>query len=348
MRVIKTGICSYGMSGKLFHAPFLENHPGYSLNAIVERHRSESREKYPQTTLYRSFEALIADPSIELVVVNTPVQTHFPYTKAALEAGKHVVTEKPFTVDADEAEQLDQLAKEKGLLLSVYQNRRYDGDFRAIREVVDQQLLGPLREVELKFDRYRVEPSGKTHKEADLPGAGNLHDLGAHLIDQALQLFGMPQAVFGDLLAMRENLVPNDYFELILFYERLRVRVKATLVARATGKAYLLHGVNGSFLQARSDVQEQELLKGVTPSQAPWCPAPSEPDGFLHTTVDGKEVVRETTSEPGNYMGYYDDLYAALTGQRPNPVPAADAVATMRIIDAAFRSDREKRVIALA
>lgn len=335
------------MSGKLFHAPFLENHPGYLLGAIVERHRSESREKYPHSVLYRSFEELIADPSIELIVVNTPVQTHFSYTKAALEAGKHVVTEKPFTVDAAEAEQLDQLAKEKGLLLSVYQNRRYDGDYRAIKEVVDQQLLGPLREVELKFDRYRIDPSGKTHKEADLPGAGSLHDLGAHLIDQALQLFGMPDAVFADLLAMRENLIPNDYFELILFYNKLRVRLKATLMARASGKAFFLHGVNGSFLQARSDIQEQELLKGVTPSQSTWCPPPAQPDGFLHTTVDGKEVIRETTSQPGNYMGYYDDLHAALTGGGPNPVPAAQAVATMRIIDAAFSSAREKRVIDL-
>lgn len=335
------------MSGKLFHAPFIENHPGYVLGAIVERNRSESREKYPHTVLYRSFEELIADPSIELVVVNTPVQTHFTYTKAALEAGKHVVTEKPFTVNAAEAEQLDQLAKKRGLLLSVYQNRRYDGDFRAIREVVDQHLLGPLREVELKFDRYRTEPSGKMHKENDLPGAGNLHDLGAHLIDQAIQLFGMPAAVFGDLLAMRDNIIPNDYFELILFYDKLRVRLKATLIARATGKAFFLHGVNGSFQQARSDVQEQELLKGAAPSQLPWCPGPSEPDGFLHTTVDGKEVIRETTSQPGNYMGYYDDLYAALTANGPNPVPAADAVATMRVIDAAFASAREKRIIDL-
>ena len=187
---IKTGIASFGMSGKLFHAPFVESHPGFELTAIVERHKNESREKYSTSKLFRSFEEMIAQEELDLIIVNTPVQTHFEYAKAAMDAGKAVVVEKPFTVTADEASQLDDYAKTKNVFLSVYQNRRYDGDYCSIRKVVKEKMLGELKEVEMRFDRYRPGFSGKQHKEGSLPGAGTLHDLGAHLIDQALQLFG--------------------------------------------------------------------------------------------------------------------------------------------------------------
>ncbi|ULQ52187.1 Gfo/Idh/MocA family oxidoreductase [Flavihumibacter fluvii] len=347
MSPIKTGICSFGMSGKLFHGPFIDNHPGFELAGIVERHRDESREKYPHAKIYRSFEALIADPSMELIVVNTPVQTHFDYVKAALLAGKKVIAEKPFTVNAAEAEELDRLAKETNGFLSVYQNRRYDGDFGALKNIVQQGVLGELVEVQIRYDRYRVDPSGKEHKEGSLPGAGNLHDLGSHLIDQALQLFGWPKALFADICIMREGVLANDYFELILMYGKMRVRLKASLVARAQYPGYILNGMLGSFMQERSDLQEQQLLANVKPTLENWCPALTQPDGFLHATVNGQEVKQATTSTSGNYMNYYNDVYKAITGQAPNPVPASDAVKTMRIIDAAFKSAAEKRVIDL-
>lgn len=348
MKIIKAGLCSYGMSGKLFHAPFIQSHPGYELAAIVERHLNESREKYPGSRLYRSFEELLADDSLQLIVVNTPVQTHFEYAKAALLAGKAVVVEKPFTVSADEAEKLDQLAKEKNLFLSVYQNRRYDGDYRAIRQVIEEELLGELVEVEIRFDRYRPGFGGKAHKEGGLRGAGILHDLGAHMIDQALQLFGWPDAVFADLRILRENEVKaNDYFELLLYYPRLRVRIKSTVIARASYYAYVLHGRKGSFLQQRSDMQEEQLLANVIPTIESWCPPPAKPDGLLHTEINGEVVKKEMTSSPGNYMGYYDDVHKSLTMQAPNPVPASDAVKTMRIIEAAQFSNTEQRVIVL-
>ena len=144
---IKTGICSYGMSGKLFHAPFIQAHPGYELTAIVERNRNDSRERYPDSVLSRSFEELLSMDNLQLIVVNTPVQTHFDYAKQAIEAGKSVIVEKPFTVTSGEAVILAQLAKERNVFLSVYQNRRYDGDYRAIKNVVEQKLLGELKEV---------------------------------------------------------------------------------------------------------------------------------------------------------------------------------------------------------
>jgi len=345
---IKTGLCSYGMSGRIFHAPFIESHPGFELSAIVERTKDESKARYPNTRILRSIDDLLKDDSIELIVVNTPIQTHFEFVSAALKAGKNVVVEKPFTVDAKEAQALDDLAKEKGLLLSVYQNRRYDGDYYSIRDVVNQGLLGEIVEVEMRFDRYRLHFSGKTHKEGSLRGAGVLHDLGAHLIDQALQLFGWPEQVFGDIRILRGGEVgANDYFEVLLYYPRLRARIKSTVVARESDHAYVLHGLKGSFLQSRSDMQETKLDKGAVPTIEPWYPAPTQPDGILHTEINGEVVRKETTSGAGNYMGYYDDVYKCLKEGKPNPVPASDAVKTMKIIDAALESAAKGRLVAV-
>ncbi|MEE6187359.1 scyllo-inositol 2-dehydrogenase (NADP(+)) IolW [Mycovorax composti] len=347
-RIINTGICSYGMSGKIFHAPFIHAHPLFNLSAIVERHRDESRAKYPDSKLYRSFEELLADKDIELIVVNTPVQTHFEYAKAALNAGKHVIVEKPFTVTAEEAQILDDLAKEKNLFLSVYQNRRYDGDFKALKDVVSENLLGELKEAELRYDRYRPGHSGKDHKEGDKPGAGNLHDLGAHLIDQAIQLFGFPEAVFADVFTMRKDMIANDYFEVLLYYPRpFRVRIKGTVFAREQYYAYILQGENGTFMQQRSDLQEARLMADEVPSLGTWIPTPQGHDGILHTIINGEPVRKETRSTMGNYMDYYEDVYQALVNGAPNPVPASQAVLTMRIIEAALKSSAEKRVITL-
>ena len=345
MSTIKTAVSSYGMSGKLFHAPFIHAHPGYELHGIVERNKNESRELYPESKLYRSYEELLWDKEVELVVVNTPVQSHFEYTKAALLAGKHVVLEKPATVHAHEIEELAALADQHKKVLSVYQNRRYDGDYRALKNVLNKGLLGDIKEVEFRYDRYRPSFGGKQHKEGDLPGAGGLHDIGSHIIDQALQLFGWPQAVFADIRTLRPDVTANDYFEILLYYPGFPVRLKGSVFVRESYPAYILHGAKGSFLQQRSDMQEQLLLAGVKPTVECWCPAPATPDGLLHTEVRGEVVKMPLTSMPGNYMGYYDDLLPALKGEGVNPVPAGDAVKTMRIIDAAFESDRDKRIV---
>lgn len=342
-RVINAGIASYGMSGKLFHAPFLQAHPDYRLKAIVERHREESKERYPDAVIYRSFEELLADDEIELVVVNTPVQTHYEYAKAALNAGKNIVVEKPFTTNAAEAQELDDIARGKGLFLSVYQNRRYDGDFKALKDVVQENLLGELKEAEMRFDRYRPGHSGKEHKEGDKPGAGNLHDLGAHLIDQAIRLFGFPEAVYADVFAMRKDMIANDYFEVLLYYPRpFRVRIKGTVFCRESYYAYILQGENGTYMQQRSDLQEQKLLEGVVPDLSTWIHTPEGYDGILHTTLNGEDIRKETRSEIGNYMNYYQHVYDALVNGKDNPVPAADAVMTMKIIDAALESSSKR------
>ncbi len=342
-----TGICSYGMSGKLFHAPFIEAHPGYELSAIVERHNNDSKERYPHAKLYRSVEKLCADNDLQLIVVNTPTHLHFEHAKMVLQAGKNMVIEKPFAINVKDAEEITALAQKNKLFISVYQNRRYDGDFRAVKEVIQNELLGEIREVEIRYDRYRPNFGGKQHKEGNMPGAGNLFDLSPHLVDQAIQLFGFPHAIFADLIKMRDDVAVPDYFELLFYYDRLRIRLKASVIARESTYAYVLHGMKGTFLQQRSDMQEQQLLAGVKPSLENWCPAPASPDGLLHTEINGEVIRKETTSAPGNYMGYYDDVYKALTGDGANPVPATDGIMNTRIIDAALESMNEKKVVSL-
>jgi predicted dehydrogenase len=333
------------MSGKLFHAPFIQNHPGYELTAIVERHNNDSKERYPKSKLYRSIDELIADDSIQLIIINTPTHLHFENAKAALMAGKNIVVEKPFAVSVKQAEEINELAKQKNLFLSIYQNRRYDGDYYAIKDVIQKKLLGELKEVEMRYDRYRPSGVGKAHKEGDLPGAGIIYDLSPHLVDQALQLFGWPKAIFSDVWKMRDDVKADDYFEMLFYYPKLRVRLKATCIAREQLPSYILHGMKGSFIQQRSDFQEIQLNAGAVPSLESWCPAPAQPDGLLHTEVNGKVIHEQLTSSPGNYMGYYDDLYKALTGKASNPVPAEDGIKTIKIIEAALKSSKEGEVV---
>jgi predicted dehydrogenase len=333
------------MSGKLFHAPFIDVHEGYELTGIVERHNTDSAERYPHARIFRSVEELCAQAEIQLIVVNTPTHLHFEQAKLVLNAGKHLIIEKPFTIKVKEAEELKSLAEKNNLFLSVYQNRRYDGDYRAVKDIIEKGILGEIREVEIRYDRYRPAFGGKQHKEGDLPGAGNIYDLSPHLVDQAIQLFGFPKALFADLIKMRDDVAVPDYFELLFFYDRMRVRLKATVIARESTFAYVVHGMKGSFLQQRSDMQEQQLQLGVKPTMGNWCPGPYSPDGLLHTEIDGDIVRKETVSTPGNYMGYYDDVYRALTGQGPNPVPAEDGIRNMRIIEAAWESVDKKQII---
>lgn len=351
MQLVKTGLCAFGMSGKIFHAPFLKEHPGFFLSAIVERTKDESKEKYSDATIYRSVEEMLQNADIELVVVNTPVQTHFEYTKMALEAGKNVIVEKPFTVNVSEAQELVQLAEEKGLFLSVYQNRRFDRDYLQVQKIINEGQLGNIKEVEIRFDRFRTEASGKAHKEnPEATGSGSLHDLGSHLIDQTTQYFGLPEKLFADVFSMKGKEFSNDYFEVILFYQNdLRVRLKSSVFTKEAHYAYAIHGDKGSFLQERSDDQENELVSGAIPEYGKdWTLPLQEPDGILNFLNENKETERIlTSSEPGNYMNYYQQIYEFIVFGYALPSPAGEIVRNMKIIDAAVESSREGTVVYL-
>lgn len=351
MQLVKVGLCAFGMSGKVFHAPFLKEHPGFFMSAVVERSKEDSKEKYPDATIYRSVEEMLENADIELVVVNTPVQTHFEYTKMALEAGKNVVVEKPFTVNVSQAEELVKLAEEKGLFLSVYQNRRFDRDYLQVQKIMSEGNVGNIKEAEIRFDRFRTEPSGKAHKEnPEATGSGSLHDLGSHLVDQAVQYFGFPERLFADVFSMKGKEFANDYFEIILFYQNdLRVRLKSSVFTKEAHYAYAIHGEKGSFLQERTDNQENELVAGAVPEYGKeWTQPLKEPDGILNYLNENKETQRIfTSSEPGNYMNYYQQIYEFIVFGYALPSPAEEIIKNMKIIDAAWESSKEGRIVTL-
>lgn len=346
MRKIKAALLSYGMSGRVFHAPFLELHDGFELTGAWERSKKLIQADYPQVKSYGSIEELLAD-DIELVVVNTPVETHYEYAKKALLAGKHALVEKAFTTTAAEAEELLAIAREKNLKLTVYQNRRWDSDFKTVKQVVEQGLLGDIVEAEFHFDRYNPLLSPKTHKETVNAGAGVLKDLGSHIIDQALFLFGYPEAVHGDVRITRENSLVDDWFDISLYYTDKRVRLKAGFFVREAIPAYIVHGKKGTFLKQRGDIQEDVLKLGEKPNRTTWGTEPADKEGLLHTDINGEAVRKTIPTLQGNYFELFDGVYNAIADGKPEPISAADGVNTMKIIDAAIESSRQKKIIQL-
>lgn len=345
MQPIQTAICSIGMSGQVFHAPFVLVHPGFEFYAVWERSKNIAAEKYAGVKTYRGLDEMLADEKVELVVVNTPNTTHFDYAKKALLAGKHVIVEKPFTVRLSEADELIRLAQQVGKKLSVFHNRRYDSDYRTIKRVLAEGWLGEVVEAEFHFDRYRAELSPKTHKELPEAGTGALYDLGSHLIDQALQLFGMPEALYADILVLRPHSQVDDYFELLLFYPQRRVRLKCSYLVREPLPGYILHGRNGSFIKAKTDVQETTLQAGVLPGSTDWGLEPETERGLLHADKDGRPFREQVVSERGNYMDYYQGIFDALRHNKPVPVAAESGRDVIRIIEAAFESSRAQQVV---
>lgn len=344
---IKTALCSFGMSGLVFHSPFLSINPGFNFYAVWERTKNEAEKKFPNVITYRTLDEMLSDELVELVIVNTPNYTHFEYAQKALQAGKHVIVEKPFTVTVKEAQELIDLAKKQNKILSVYQNRRYDSDYKTIKKVLDKKLLGEVVEAEFHFDRYREELSPKQHKEIPGPGTGVLYDLGAHLIDQALQLFGWPSKLFADIHIIRPVSKVDDYFEVLLYYPNLRVRLKASYSVRETLPGYIIHGLKGSFIKPKTDVQEALLQAGSIPGGADWGREPETEKGLLHTEIDGIEERKYIDSEQGNYDDYYSGIYEAIRNNKPVPVTAEEGMNVIRIIETAFESSEAQKVIQL-
>ena len=347
MHKIKTALLSYGMSGKIFHAPFLELHPGFELLGSWERSKKLIQEDYPEVKSFPSLESILEDDSIDLVIVNTPVATHFEYAKKVLLAGKHAVVEKAFTTTVAEAQELADLAKEKNLKLSVFQNRRWDSDFKTVKKIVDDKILGNIVEAEFHFDRYNPVLSPKIHKETDNPGAGILKDLGPHLIDQALYLFGFPNAVFADMRLIREGTLVDDYLGILLYYTDFRVRLKASFFVRECISSYNVQGKKGSFLKSRGDVQEDELKLDKKPNLTSWGTEQEGNEGLLHTEINGEIIRKNVPTLQGNYYDFFDGVYKSISNDTVEPVTAQDGINVMRIIEAAIQSSEQKKAIDL-
>ena len=346
-RHINVALAAYGMSGSVFHAPLLNDHAGFHLHSVWQRNRRDVLERYPEVIVVRAYQDILSNSDVELVVVNTPEPTHVALAQEALEAGKHVVVEKAFTPTTQEANMLIDLARKQGKVLSVFQNSRWHGDFLTIRKIVENKLLGKLVAFEAHYDRFRNYVEQNNWKEEKHPGTGVLYNLGSHMIDQALVLFGLPEAVQADLSIQRPGGNVVDNFELLMFYDSLKVTLKSSYLVREAGPRYVLHGTDGSFVKYGTDPQEARLKAGGSPREEDWGTEPKEQWGKINTQLGSLHVEGHVETIPGSYMGFYDNIYAAIRKGEGLEVKPKQAIQVISIIEAAYQSHREQRRIAI-
>jgi len=340
---IRAAISSYGMSGLVFHGPLLEAHPGFEIRKILERNRNDSAGRHPGAELVRSYQEILKDPGIELVVVNTPDHLHYDMAVQALEAGKHVVVEKPVTLQADQAARLESLARNGNRILSVFQNRRWDGDFLTVIEVIKSGKLGRLVSFESHFDRYRKEIKDSWKDQSN--GTGTLYNLGSHLVDQALVLFGFPQRLYCDVRMLRDGAKTDDSFDLFLHYPGCKCLLRSSYLVREPGPRFILHGTEGSFTVWGTDPQEEALKTGQVPGSTGWGRDIASSRGMIHTTSGMQEMKGDYPIEAGNYLAFYDNIFNAIRKNETLEVTAGQAGSVIRVIEAAYRSGSEGRVI---
>ena len=350
-REIGVGVIGFGLGGRVFHAPFVSAVPGLRLAAILQRKGDEAAKAWPATRIVRSLDELLADKSIELVVVSTPNQTHFALAKQALEAGKHVVIDKPFAATSEEALELGRIAKAKGLLVIPFHNRRWDGDFQTVRKLLQEGAVGRLVTFESHFDRFRPIPRENTWKEAGNPANGMLFDLGPHIVDQVLALFGAPDAITASVRADRDQTAIEDAFDITLHYtvangKGLLAHCRTSYLACDNAPRFLLHGTKGSFRKHGLDPQEPALVGGarvpVQGSQQVWLQEDESAWGTLTVAPNPADpatlVTRHVKTEPGDYRGFYANVRDAILGTSPLAVTPEDGFRVIKLLELARES----------
>ena len=335
----------FGISAKVFHAPFVTTVPGFELTTVVERSKHESQKIYPWVNVVRTIDELIDDPAIDLVVITTPNETHLPYARQALEGNKHVVLEKPFANSSKEAMELVEIANRSGKILSVYQNRRYVSDFYTIKEILEKKLLGEVHEFVAHYDRYRAEAKPNAWREEAKPGSGVLYDLGPHLIDQVLYLFGLPQTIAADIRLQRPHSKVDDYFSIVFNFGFNKVSLHAGMLVREPGPRYMIHGTKGSFIKYGEDPQEAILRAGGSPVGDDWGKEPDQFYGLLHTEIDGKVIKEIYPSKKGNFGNYYRSVYDSIVFNKPVTEKPEHGYNTVRLIELAFESHQRQCII---
>ncbi|MFH7525419.1 oxidoreductase [Aeromonas sp. A5] len=333
-QTLNAALVGYGFAGKTFHAPFLGTTPGLRLSWVVSRDAAKVQADLPDCRV-GSLEEVLSDNTVDLVVIATPNDTHAPLARQALLAGKHVVIDKPFALDLAEAKALVELAEKQQRLLSIFHNRRWDGDFLTVRRLLAEGTLGQIAQFESHFDRYRPEVRQRW-REAGGPGSGLWFDLGPHVLDQALQLFGLPDWLQADLAGQRPGSLSDDYFHVVLGYGEMRVVLHGSCLVSATMPRFIIHGSAGSFIKFGMDVQEEQLKLGKRPPAADWG-VDSEP-GQLSRIRDGQLQQELVAGEAGDYGAYYRGVCAAILGEGANPVPAGEALVVMALLDLARES----------
>jgi predicted dehydrogenase len=342
---IRVGLIGYGYASKTFHAPLIAGTPGMALAAMSSSDATKVHADWPTVPVVSEPKHLFNDPNIDLIVIPTPNDTHFPLAKAALEAGKHVVVDKPFTVTLSQARELDALAKSLGRLLSVFHNRRWDSDFLTVKALLSEGTLGEITFFESHFDRFRPQVRNRWREQAG-PGSGIWYDLAPHLLDQAVNLFGLPVSMTVDLAQLRPGAQTTDYFHAILSYPQRRIVLHGTMVAAAESARYIIHGTRGSYVKFGLDPQEERLKNGERLPQEDW--GYDMRDGVV-TKVEGETLVEETLlTSPGNYPAYYAAVRDALNGTGENPVPASQAIQIMELIELGIESAKHRATLCLA
>ena len=344
-RKIRTSLLSYGMSGEVFHGPLLEAHAGFEVVSVMQRNAAKApRHGY---RVVNDYQDILNDESVELVVVNTPNESHHRYALQALQASKNVIVEKPFTVTVEEADELIALADRQNKMLTVFQNRRWDADFLTVRKVLEAGLLGKLVECEIHYDRYRNYVEENTWKEEAEPGTGILYNLGSHLIDQALVLFGMPRYVDARMGIQRPGGRVDDFFDIRLEYDGFLVILKSSYLVREQGPRFILHGTEGSFLKSGIDPQEQALKDKQKPGTPGWGAEEKKWWGKLNTSAGGDHVEGPYETIPGNYLSFYDNVYDVLVNGASLAVKAGEARNVILLIEACQESNRKRSALNL-
>ena len=354
---IGVGIIGYGLGGRVFHAPFVSAVPGLQLRTIMSSKTAEITAAYPGIKVVRTIEEVLADSSIGLVVVSTPNETHAKLAKQCLEAGRHVVIDKPFSSTSKEAWDLLQLAKTTGVFVVPFHNRRWDGDFMTVRHLLDEHALGRLVTFESHFDRFRPLPRENSWKEAADPANGMLFDLGPHLVDQCLALFGVPDTIQASVRSDRDRTEIEDAFDITLGYTSdghgMLAHCRSTYLAADPAPRFLLHGTAGSFRKYGVDPQEPALVAGVKVppmgSQQVWLQEPPDAWGTLTVAPDmsqpGVLVTRQVPTVPGDYRGFYANVRDAILGRTTLAVTGEDGFRTIRLLELARSSSAERRTL---
>lgn len=341
---INVAIVGYGLSGQVFHAPLITADEQLHLTAIVSSKPQKVHQDYPHVTVFSSLDDLLQHNRVDLVVITTPNTTHFPYAKQALLAGKHVIVEKPFTIHAQEAVELITLAKQKRRLLSVFHNRRWDHDFLTIQQLLKLNLLGSITYFEAHYDRY-VPKIKDNWREKDIPGCGTLYDLGSHLIDQTLTLFGLPKTIWADIDQQRAGAIAPDYFHLVLKYDQLTAVLHSSMLVKKQGPRYQIHGDKGSFIKYGLDPQEEQLKQGMQPNHPLYGREDPSDYGKIDYTQNGLQISGLVETQPGQYPAYYRQIADAIQERGKNPVPADQAAHVIHLIERAMQSAKEKKAL---
>ncbi|MCD9027258.1 oxidoreductase [Luteimonas sp. BDR2-5] len=343
---LQVALVGYGLAGRVFHAPLLQATPGLRLRTVVSRDAARVHADLPEVAVVADPHAAFADPAIDLVVIAAPNAVHVPLAIAAIEAGRHVVVDKPFALDPAGAEAVIAAAGRAGRIVSVFHNRRWDADFLALRTLVDDGTLGTVSELHSHFDRFRPTVPDRW-RERPGPGAGLWFDLGPHLVDQALQLFGLPDAVQADIAIQRDGAEVDDWFHVVLRYPRMRAVLHAGALVPDNGLRFAVHGSGGSWVKRGLDPQEAALRSGDTPGDAGWGVDPA-PGRLLRVAGDGGLHDDDGPAPPGDYRAYYAGLRDALLGRGPPPVTTGEALAVMRVLQAGIDSAAGGRTIPLS